>query len=125
MCVAASLAHRTQPAGFREASFTTQDSPLSSHLVRFAVLLVDDLVDVAAAVVPVLHAATAVPVDPQHLHVDVVNDERFDIGGALGGDGIAGEFRIGRGEDGRLCVVNVGVLNKRQVAVQPATATYR
>ena len=84
-------------------------------LERLVVFLVDDPVQVAAAVVPVLHAA-GFAVAAELLEVQVVDDHRFDVRIAFGGDGIAGELDVGRREDPRLGVVDVGVLDERQVA---------
>ena len=48
--------------------------------------------------------------------IEVVDDDRFDVGIAFGGNGVAGEFDVGRREDARLGVVDVGVLDERQIA---------
>lgn len=82
-----------------------------SNLVRHAVLHVHDLVEIPAPVVPVLDRA-ALAVAAEHLDVDVVDDHHFDVRRRLGGDGVAGELDVGRREDSRLGVVDVGVLDE-------------
>ena len=85
-----------------------------SHLAGDAVLDVHHLVEIPPAVVPVLDRA-ALPVAAEHLHVDVVDDHHLHVGRRFGGHGVAGELDVGRREDSRLGVVDVGVLDERQV----------
>jgi hypothetical protein len=83
--------------------------------VRIAIFLVDDFVQIAAAVVPVLHVALHL-VAAEQFHVDVVNDHRFDVGIALGADRVAGELGVGGRENRALGVVQIGILDERQIA---------
>ncbi len=52
----------------------------------------------------------------QLFEVEVVDDHRFDVRIAFGGHGIASKLGVRGRKDSRLGVVNVGVLDERQIA---------
>ncbi len=89
--------HALGRAGRARLSNRLRASPhiRSLDLVVLAVFPVHDLVQVPSAIVPVLHRAL-LPMMMQQIHVEVVDDHRFDVRVALSRDGIAGELHIGR-----------------------------
>lgn len=105
--------------GGRECWFGTMeagDGPCrrrpDSNFERLVSFVVDDSVEVLPPIVPVLHSP-GVAVAPQLLEIQVVNNHGLHIGIAFGGNGIAGELGVGRGENPGLGIMDVGVLDKR------------
>ncbi len=86
-----------------------------SDVMRNTVFVVDYAIDISAAIVPVLDRS-GFAVTPELFEVEVVNDQSFDVGIAFSRDGVTGKFDIGRREDSRLRIMDIGILDRGQIS---------
>ena len=73
---------------------------------------VGHVVDVLAAIVPVLHRPRF-PMSPKLFEIEVVDNDSFYIGIAFGCHRVTRKLRISRREDSRLSVVDISIFYKR------------
>ena len=73
------------------------------------------LVEVAAAVLEVAHAAVGVELVEQ-VEVDIGDENHLGVGGSLGAASVGGEGEVAGGEDSRLGILDVHVVHLGQVA---------
>ena len=84
------------------------------HSHRFPVFHVPDFIKILPPVAPIL-GCSPVPVPAKQLDVQVLDHEGLDVRIAFGGYRVAAERKDRRGEDPGLGLVDVHVVNERQV----------
>ena len=85
------------------------------NLVNTSILIVNNVVQVLATVIPILHRS-GIAVTSQLFEVQIVNDHGFDIRIALGGYGVTRKFEIGWRKNPGLGVVDVSIFDEGQIA---------
>ena len=102
---------RAVPSSLIGSLHAQNDSDLHPVYIVFVV----HSIDVDSPVVPVPSSPTGLVLG-QKPQIQVVEDHRLDVRAALRGDCVSAEGEVRRREDARLGIVDVGVVDERQVA---------